>query len=344
MKRTIGILVSSIIVGLLGGMLGAIIAGNLITTADYGYKPTAAVQQQVLISYDAAAKRIPDIKASIVKLILEDDNDKKTLYGVSLSTDGWIAMPGKVPSSPSNVRVIDSENNASLAVQAVQDPGYDIWYAKVNKLALKPVDFLDQSRLTDNLSGVLAYGFQSVQPMLVTGLGYPDDGERTNIKPYLIDKRHNYEQQFSEIQQGLGVFSDDGKFIGFTAARGIIPAAFIRTVLTSLFTKNDASRPNLPILYRDVSWEESIDEKQGFTRGARLEGKRSKSYPLVTADGNVIRLHGGDIIKSVDQEPVDRNRSLTDILQQYQAKTSVNLVVEQEGETFDYSIIITTNK
>jgi len=329
-----------------GGILGALLAGTVVSTENIRYEGQQVVQQPIMISYDALTDRIPDSKGSIVKLISPSDEkqERSPLYGVSLSSDGWAAFAGSVPKNTADLLIIDSKNNASKVVKVAQDPAFNIWYAKSDSTASKPVNFLDPSKLTDNFAGVLVYGFQTIQPLLVTGNGYPDDAALSDIKPSTISKRHNFEQRFPTDKQDLPVFSTDGVFVGFTASQGIIPGAFIRNILPSLFRSGAALRTNLPIRYKDLSWVTYHEEKQGSIRGAQLEGKKSVSYPLSATDGNVMRLHGGDIIKSVNKESIDANRSLSDIIQQYAAGSTITLSVDQGGELFDYTFTLSANE
>lgn len=344
MKHTLSILLSSIIVSIFGGIIGAMIAGTILVPEGSAYPQPDTAKRPIVVSYDAAAERIPDVRRSIIKLKTAVDNDDRILYGVALSSDGWVAFPGSIPTQANPFRMIDNRNDFYDVTATVQDPAYDIWYAKSNTSSFQPIDFLDQSRLTDNLSGVLVFGFQAAQPLLVTGIGYSDDANLDEIKVFEILKKHNFEQRFPEIQQGLPVFSNDGTFIGFTTERGIVPAAFIRSVLPSLFTHGKAQRSDLPIHYQDLAWAVSLAEKSDRKRGARLAGKPTRSYPITTADGNVVRLHGGDIITSVNKDQLDSNRSLSDVIQQYLPGATITLAIEQGDETSDYSFVLSANE
>ncbi|MBI2483642.1 hypothetical protein HYV71_00455 [Candidatus Uhrbacteria bacterium] len=345
MKHTLGILASSIVISILGGVLGAVIAGTLLLSEANISQQPGVVQQPIIVSYDSAAQHIPDVRGSLVKLIIEHGDGIRIQYGVVLSSDGWIAFHGKIPVSNEQIRIVDNRNSISRVSEIAQDPAFEIWYAKSDSTALKAVDFLDKSRLTDNLSGVLVYGFQTVQPLLITGLGYSDDKYLTGIKTYEIRKKHNYEQQFTGKQQGLAVFSGDGKFIGFTEARGIVPGAFIRTVLPALFSKAVARRPSLGVAYEDASWVPTISGQTADTkRGARIIGKKALSYQLTTIEGNVIHVREGDIIRAVNQEQLDINRSLSDVIQQYQPGAAVTITVDQSGDTYDYTFVLSAKE
>ena len=345
MTRRIAYLISVLCIGFLSGMLGSLVISweKTVPTGSI-----AAFRQNSNQTFFApqAADVILKTAPSIVRLV--EINSSKIIphvFGVIVSSDRWIVVPGSVKTIKN--KILDKDGYLYEIKKNIYHPGLDISFIQSSKINSKPIELLDRSKLTDTIDGFIVTGFSSIQPLIITPVGYPFQriiGEPLQI--YELAKRFNYDQEFQGEQRA--VFTLDGTLVGFTAVYGIIPISPVKDILPQIFKNTKLNLPTLPFSYRDAAWTIMSGDQKAKTYadgGAILTGTPLSQYRLRTPDGKSVRMNTGDSIVAVNGERLDRNRGLTDIIQQYRVGDSVTLsIITTDKKEKDIKIILESFK
>lgn len=333
MIHRIAYIIAVIFVGFLSGVLGALVYSRdqIVSNGSIpAFRQTTQDTSPLSYATDVMLKTSPSI-ARVVKYT----SSKKIVphvSGVFISSDGWIVAPGSIQNT---YKVLDKDNYFYEIKKIIYHPGLDISFIQSTKKESKPIELLDRSNLTDTMEGFILTGFSSIQSIIITPSGYPF--ERINDEPlhvHELARRFNYDQEFGSEQRA--VFTLDGTLVGFTSQYGIIPLSTVNDLLPQIFKKGALSISTLPFPYHDLAWSLKGSDKERKTdrdQGALVAGKAATHYRLQTKGGKFVRIASGDIIISVNGERVDRNRGLSDIIQQYRIGDNVTLgVVSKEQE------------
>lgn len=338
MIRRIIYLLLVLCVGFLSGVLGAII---LTQESAVSTGANAVFRQNFDQSYPFAhaSDFVSKIAPSTVRIVETHSSEIIShVFGIIVSSDGWIAVPGKLKSN--DLKVIDKDNYQYEIKKNIYHPGLDVSLIKSTKTNSKPVELLDRSKLTDTMEGFIVMGFSSVTPLIITPTGYPFNRITGNpLYVHELAKRFNYDQEFKQINNS--VFTLDGTLIGFTSNYGIIPLSALHDLLPQIFKNSKLSLPTLPLFYRDLAWTFKTEKKSATSlvdHGALITGATHAQYRLQAPDGKSVRVGKDDIIVAVNDERIDRNRGLADIIQQYRVGDMITLTIIGKDRTDEKQI------
>ncbi len=328
--------------GFAGGILGSL-AMQMYPLAQNG--PRVALQENFRAASDEndPSDLISKISRSIVRIVdagVEPMRHKG--FGALVSSDGWLIFPGQIPAK--KISVLDSENRSFGVKKIIYHPGLNVSFIQSTLINGKQVELLDKSKLTNTFNGFILKGFSSIEPLVVTSVGYPFSRVLAGpLKPNEYAKRFNYDQRFTHEQSG--VFTDEGVLVGFTGEYGIIPVSSVREILPLIFKNKELELPTVPISYYDLAWRVRDGTAvpaatEELSSGALLFGTSRTSYRLKSKENKIARLYGGDIITAVNGERIDRNRGLADIVQQYRVGDSITFSVVKKNKKEESQITI----
>ncbi|MBI4272234.1 serine protease [Candidatus Uhrbacteria bacterium] len=340
MTRRILYLVIVLSAGFLSGMLGA-----LVRTQETDTSPgsNTILRQYSQKEYPLAdiSNVLSEISPRIVRVIeLYQARVVPNVFGVVISSDGWILAPGNVKANGN--AVLDNRNAVHEIKKIIYHPGLDVSFIRAAKLKSSPVELLDRSRLTDAIDGFILNGFSSISPLIITPAGYSFDRMTgAPLQVHELAKRFNYDQEFAQVNRS--VFTRDGTLVGFTAPYGIIPISAVKDVLPQLFKNNTLTFPTLALTYRDLAWSIQTEDRKTHAlidKGALLTSAPRTQYRVSAPNGKTIRLNSDDVIMAVNGERLDRNRGLSDIVQQYRVGDRITLGVLPKGEKEEKEITV----
>ena len=365
------ILVLVVILGLLAGVVGALVArvyifddvynmpffGN-INFSDNGYKGANLVIQgarKVVVEQNVKVAEIMNsVSGNLVgifkKIKIADSGLKFNLenyyklnqaagFGLIITSDGWIitdALPKNLSSN--NVSdgyvIINKEKQIYKIDQVVHDTLTPFTFIHVEGVKDFPVQQFAEREAAVN--GQLAIAvFWSGDAYLTSIIGSRESG--------LLRSSDNFfdELVIADVSgQGLKqavVFDLAGKIVGLADSQGKIrPISHFQSAIRSLLRDRDIKRPGLGVNYLDLSL--LAKENNKYKKGALIYKATSGVSIIKNSPAEKAGLKEGDIVIQVDNTEVNENNTLTELIQGHLAGDKVNIVYLRDGEREEVEI------
>lgn len=262
-----------------------------------------------------------------------------------LTSDGWVMTHEDTFAEYGNPNVLDFmaiiDGREYQVTEAVTDDYTGVTFLKVDGAGL-PVAEIGQN---DGLgAGDAVYSF---------GLGY--GLKKAAITEYdvlpassLKDAVRSSEriQKFIRLTDaegyviGSAIFNRYGEVVGIFAGDGesesyAVPIDSIYPYLGDLLRDGGINRPYLGVNFIDLSEHPTSD---GLDYGVRLRGYGNRPAVVRGGPAAVAGLRAGDILLSVNGERITANKSLPELLVDYEVGQKINLDVLRSGEEVEISV------
>jgi hypothetical protein len=335
------------IVGAITGVLGGLISPQV-------FLPEDIVQLRPIIFEDKTAARVSEKETNITDIVQAVASSMGEVYrsapkdifpfakdflGYALvgSADGWILLPSSAKAvRTEDIRFIDSEKRIFTITTRISDTATGMQYAHVAlpiDATLKPVQFnttLDigaGKRVTELVSARSGVSFDLMP------LEYPPTQTMSDAiqSPVFLQKRFNAMQTF--LREGMPFVTEKKEVIGISTAQGILPMAYVHNAFTHVLRSQKIQRPSLAIQYLDLSFLSTgpVLPQRGMIKNGAYIIAQKRQTPLSGPTEKVIFAHG-DVITSVNNEPLDALKSLSEIIQQYKTGDVLTLEYIHAGE------------
>ncbi|MDP2656370.1 MAG: PDZ domain-containing protein [bacterium] len=352
-KIIISITILAVIAGYVGGLSGQ----NYIDYLRQFIQPEQIIQRAGSTRAFSLVDLLANTSPSLVSLYsLDDNNSTDVVYplptaqsylgdAVAVASDGWLVTPEITTRNSAEKKDSSVEPNYFVIYKQivypvttiVTDPVAGVSFLKIEGVWLKPASFgWDQSAV----GTIGVHGVSSVGVVSSFFLGPPHYSSAKTTDLYVshtnkLNKFFNPDMQFS--QRGMAIVSDNGDIIGLTAKNGVIPSYRFRSSLDQVLTNHEIKRISSNASYYDNAWMPHIQFNSTalLTSGATIidPGNMSSKEPLSG-------LQKGDIVLHINNENVDINRSLSDILNQYNPGDTVKAGIQRAGTDIDLSLIL----
>ena len=260
--------------------------------------------------------------------------------GFILTSDGWLVGLGEVFNSLDSKQAVVVYDGKTYAInEVIIDPTTGVAFIKISANNL-PVVVLGDS--DEAISGQLVIGLNGLAEAMVTNIRNINYRNLNSVNNLAVSS-----EQYNELillagnlnpsYLGSPLINLGGEVVGvvneINQTQNLVTAVPInqfRSIILDVLKSNIIKRSFLGVNYLDLAWTVGLDDatSQELTQGALVY-----QNPLRTTPAAEIGLQANDIILSVDDQPVDKNSSLTELIQQYQAGDEVNLEIRRGGQT-----------
>lgn len=267
------------------------------------------------------------------RVVLQSDIVSPAL---AITTDGWVVLP-MLPVG-SKFRGFDYRGTALSVGTIIKEPSLGIAFTKMSGSDLHAAAFSASDSTRPALGFLVTEMRVSHLPLSAKTYRSPLTSRDVVRSSDVLEKRLNPDDVGGEA--GFPVVDTQGAVIGITAEKGIIPISAVKDALARILRSGSARGPSLGLHYIDLAHTIGLHDPSSGSiaqpTGARLVSE-AKTILLPTSKG-IERLKAGDRILSVNDESIDANRSLSELIAQYQPKESVVLKVEHGRDVRDITV------
>lgn len=259
--------------------------------------------------------------------------------GFILTSDGWLVSHGDIFKDHNiDELVVLHQGKVFEIEQAVVDSTTGVVFIKIAAGNLPVVVLGDSDEL---ILGQLSIGLNSLNNATVTTIKNTNDFILEAEKDLVMysEKYGNailLNTALSNQYLGSPLVNLGGEVVGIISGNGqqsgqarVIPINQFRSIILDVLRNNLIKRPYLGVSYIDLAWVNGIDIglTQGLNRGALVYQNPDKLTPA--AEFGLLK---NDIILSIDGQLIDKDSSLTSLVQQYQPGDEINLEILREGK------------
>ncbi|OGY46063.1 MAG: hypothetical protein A2744_04075 [Candidatus Buchananbacteria bacterium RIFCSPHIGHO2_01_FULL_44_11] len=253
--------------------------------------------------------------------------------GFILTSDGWILTHQFVVQDLAQDKFVVVYKNEKFAIdQVVIDSMSGIAFLKISANNLPVVVLGDSDEIT---LGQLAVTINFLGEVVVTNIKDSFYQPKNSANDFVLSTEQYsqavlLENDISDLYLGSPLLNLAGEVTGvinqIDLSQGVVTAVPInqfRPITLGVLKNHFVKRPYLGLVYLDLSKISDSSQPQG----ALIYKKPLSNTPAADAG-----LAVGDIIVSVDGQPVDSNDNLTKLIQQYQPGDQVNLDIIRDGK------------
>jgi serine protease Do len=256
--------------------------------------------------------------------------------GVIVTSDGWIMTSlGVTPLVASDYYVVDSENNIYVSESVKQNKKIGVSYLKIDENNLPVIEFSSKKDLIKGQNVVL---FGEDGNILASRIKNLVTLKNQTIGNFLHSSEtfYNYIYLQNSVDSeffGTPVINLEGKMIGLVVDQQgtVIPIDYTFEALRLLDSDKQYAAPYLGITYYDLS--ALLDPTIEMKKGAKI----SKTGIASDSPAKGILLPG-DIITKVENEEINHNKTLSELIAQYQSGVELNFTVMREDEELVVSV------
>lgn len=267
--------------------------------------------------------------------------------GFILTSDGWLVSYGEVFTDFKTSQLVVIYNEKIFKIEEViTDSITNVVFLKIpaNNLPVVVLGDSDEAILGQlaivlnnldeavvvNIKNTNYWGATSGSDFVVTSEGYgesfllTDSLEETYLGSPLINLGGEVVGIIKEIDQNSELVT-------------AVPINQFRLIILDVLRSHIVKRPFLGVSYIDLAWVIGLDPKltQGQNRGALVWQNPKRLTPA--AD---VTLKEDDIILSIDGQLVDKNNSLTELIQQYRAGDEIILEILRDNKTISRTVTL----
>jgi S1-C subfamily serine protease len=264
--------------------------------------------------------------------------------GFILTSDGWVVSYGEAFANFRPEQLVVVYDNQVLSIEnIITDSTTGVVFLKIPASNL-PVVVLGDS--DETISGQLAITLNSLNETIVTNIKNPDYQSVTSVNDYVISsEEYGKSILLTDILEdtylGAPLVNLGGEIVGIIKeidrSRGVVTAVPInqfRSLILDVLRSNIVKRPFLGVKYIDLAWAVGLGSSL-TQQGALIWQNPTYNTPAADAE-----LKEDDIIVSIDGQPVDKDSSLTELIQQYQPGDEIILEILRNGQTLNKSAIL----
>jgi len=263
--------------------------------------------------------------------------------GMIITSDGWfvsdfldlnIFNKTNLKNLMDSYIVINSDDKILTIDNILYDKNTGYFFFHADDTSLPVSKFFEDSYLSPGTSILDLNWKKDFWLSLVSGDDRGDDEIKSSDyfleEVFLIDKP-------SKDFFGTFMFNLSGELVMLINKKGeLLPVKSLKAAIVSLFEEGEILRPDLGIKYRSLS--SFIDPESGYSdelKGALVE----EVIPLSDVEES-IDLLPGDIIISVDNVEINKDRSLTDFIMAQKEGDKIRLLYLRDNKEYQLDFIL----
>ncbi|HCC23619.1 TPA: hypothetical protein DF272_05615 [Candidatus Falkowbacteria bacterium] len=284
-----------------------------------------------------------DIGLSLANVYLADD---VLGSGFVLTSDGWLLTTTAVlpnPKMPYAVRVGDRVYRVEEIIADSMTPAVLV---KVEANNLPVANLGSKNSIYSSQSLLVASDVRGMKRINVSKLNY---AEGTDVSE-LVHSSENYykfiqlDDDFTSEYIGAPVVNLDGKVVALLLSEtgSALPIDYLIRVMKSAVQSGEINRILLGVNYLDLS--QTVNFETELRNGAWLTAVGGRRAVMPGTPAAASGLQSGDVILKVDADDITEQRSLTELIQEYNQGTEVTLTVRREGQDIKIPVVLTELK
>lgn len=253
-------------------------------------------------------------------------------FALAVTSDGWLVTVSDVNQKLTALSAIGADGEIFSVERIVADASAGYLFVKINAKNLKAIEFPSLNDFSATEDGYIISNHTTISRISVSP---PQYAAHATVRDTLIrstslrDKLHNPDATFASLC--MPVVRNERVVLGCTLKKGIRSFRYLKRSMSELLRKGDIRRVAFDIPYIDLSYTPAPLHPL-YRDGALVIFDQSNKK-------NVIQ--SGDIILSVNNERIDRNRNLSELIGQYSPGDILELLVARKNS--EQKITLTLN-
>ena len=363
-KQLRGLLVMTLVVGMVAGLTGAYIYGEYLSGGVSSAK-AATVAKQISVQESSAvisvAKKVSPSVVSItaqttVSTFFGTQQATSAGTGIIVSSDGLIMTNRHVVSDTSAVYDVKTADGTSLKNARViaRDTFNDIAFIRVDDKNLPAVSLGDSSAIQIGqkvvaIGNALGQLQNTVTEGIISGIGRPiTAGSSSDSSSEQLTNLIQTDAAINEGNSGGPLVNLDGQVIGMNTATASsaqsigfsIPINDAVALIASVEKSGKIVRPYLGIRYIPVSADIAKSYDLKSNDGAWLNGTTEQPGVIAGSPAAKAGIQNNDIITKVNNDKVTATVSLQSLVGKYNVGDKVKLTVVRDGKTITVDVTL----
>lgn len=283
-----------------------------------------------------ASSLLPLIKTTGLKLTepLVLPNDHLQGYAVTLTSDGWLALPATALTSSITETGIIWDNRVYPITTAIRDRLAEIVFVKIDATGLPITHFASPVDVLPGLNVWIETQPRRFRPETLLAID-----ARAILDPVLserVNRRYLVSLDGPMARPGMAVWRSDGKLVGLISTTDhtgtlVIPTTVLSAELSQVLATRVVQRAALNLRVQDLS---SLIY-QGVRPSWPEQGMLIRQV-LSTSTAKL--LQEGDVIERIDRDAFDGTVDLGERLLDYRPGTLVTIYGTRKGKTFQVDV------
>ena len=326
---------------------------NSIKTPTEQQKVVIEHQEEVTVTVDERLSQLEkNITPAIVNFYSQPDETSGPFYqdnysygsGFILTSDGWIVTSQSVLDKigENKYLILTSDYKIYQAEKTLTDSISPIVFVKIKASNLPVAKLGDVNNL---ISGQKLYGFIASYPQIKLASLHladlkktilPDVVASTEQISHFISVREGYDNSLL----GAPVVNLAGEIIAVVNDnKTATPINLLTTVIKNL-KQGKIIRPKFGVHYIDLAKYPRLNLKtrKFLNQGALLSGFKNLTAVEKNSAADKAGLKIGDIITQIENEPLNGSKTLTQIIQEYEAGQTIKLVILRAGKEISMEV------
>ncbi len=267
---------------------------------------------------------------------------------VSYTSDGWMLTEADVITRATGIR-IDGEIFKLDRKSLVKDPASNVAFFKIDKNDTSSPKVIDNARFD---AGDRLFVVGETHGVFETSVSLPFGSLPAARGVYDADRYHRVivlDRRLPAALIGAPVFDVRGVVVGIVSSNDkfvdqsiVIPAHHFTSTFKDVVTDSKVSHPYLGV--RFVLPDAAGVDLSMFDHGVLLQGSSRFGIAAVRFGSPAWNagLRAGDIILSVEDQPVGTTQSLPEVLLQYDAEQTVRVKYRRNNEEFEVDVVLSS--
>jgi len=361
-KAKISLAVSPVIISVFFGLAAGVV-GMLLMLAYYPI-PSYSTSSGVLVSKipfaPTESSRVPpdmavrDLSRPLAALYKTEDVQEIVLpagavgAAAMVTSDGWMitheSALESVASMPEKRLTAAVEGKTYTVAEAVKDSFTGVVFMRVSGTNLPVASF---GRSSDIEVGDALFAFDAGQGLRIADVIDHDDWPAEDTAS-AVRSSERIQKVFrlsgtTGLLAGSALLDSAGRIVAVYVGEGAlgpvaIPLDSFFPLMGEVFRDRTITRPYLGVRFMDLS--EYPDAGTGTDRGAWLTSYGGIPAVVRRSPAALAGLRDGDVIVSVNEEAVTANKSLPELISEYDSGDTVTLTIARNGAEMDVDIVL----
>lgn len=270
--------------------------------------------------------------------------------GVIISENGYIVTNNHVIADAEDIEVVLNDNRSYKAKLVGADPTTDIALLQIKETGLTPLPFVNSDDVKVG-QWVIAVGNPFNLTSTVTAGIVSAKGRNINIlrEQFAVESFIQTDAAINPGNSGGALIDLSGGLIGINTAIAsptgsysgygfAVPANIVSKVVEDLMNFGIVQRGVLGVMIRPVDGNLKKEKGLFVNSGAYVDSLLNNSAAAAAG------IAPGDVIVSVDEQPIESSSKLQEMIARHRPGDQVNIIVNRQGKEKAFKVILNNTK